>query len=45
MSSIEAERLVEEQAAFFVEAKDYLIRMWDNPRQCSPAFIREEENI
>lgn len=45
MSSMEAERLVEEQAAFFVEAKDYLIRMWDNPRQCSPTFIREEENI
>ena len=45
MTSIEAEKVVEEQAAFFVEAKDYLIDMWDNPRQCSPKFLQEAEKI
>ncbi|MDQ1238599.1 MAG: glucosylglycerate synthase [Thermodesulfobacteriota bacterium] len=45
MSSLEAERLVEEQAAFFVEAKDYLMTMWDNPRQCSTTFIKEAEEL
>lgn len=45
MSSLEAESLVEEQATFFVEAKDYLLTMWDNPKQCSTTFIREAEEL
>ncbi|HMK34160.1 MAG TPA: glycosyltransferase [Desulfomonilaceae bacterium] len=45
MTSAEAERLVEEQAAFFVDAKDYLIDVWDNPRQCSPTFTQETEDF
>ncbi len=43
MTSAQAERIVEEQAAFFVDAKDYLIDVWDNPRQCSPTFMEEVE--
>lgn len=45
MDSFQAERLVEEQAALFVEAKDYLINVWDNPRQCSVSFMQEAEKL
>jgi glycosyltransferase involved in cell wall biosynthesis len=45
MDSLQAERVVEEQAGFFVEAKDYLISAWDNPRQCSITFIREAATL
>lgn len=45
MSSLEAEKVVEEQAALFVELKDYLIRQWDNPRQCSPLFEEAAEKL
>jgi glucosylglycerate synthase len=45
MTSAEAELLVEEQASFFVDAKDYLIGAWDMPRQCSVRFAVEEENL
>lgn len=45
MNSWEAEKLVEDQAEFFVIAKDYLIQAWDNPRPCSVSFISEMENL
>jgi len=45
MTSFQAEALVEEQASFFVDAKDYLINAWDNPRQCSAEFLAEAENL
>jgi glucosylglycerate synthase len=45
MDSFQAERLVEEQAALFVDAKDYLIDVWDNPRQLSASFMEEAEKI
>jgi glucosylglycerate synthase len=45
MDSFQAERLVDEQAALFVEAKDYLVTMWDNPRQCSVSFMQEAEKV
>jgi hypothetical protein len=45
MDSREAELVVEEQAIFFVEAKDYLINVWDHPRQCTATFIQEVENL
>lgn len=45
MTSQEAEHLVEEQAAFFVDAKDYLIQAWDNPRTCSRDFLGEAEEL
>lgn len=45
MNSLEAEKLVEDQAAFFVDAKDYLIEVWDNPRQCSATFLQEAEEL
>ncbi len=32
MDSLEAERLVEEQADLFVEAKDFLRQVWNTPR-------------
>jgi uncharacterized protein (DUF1778 family) len=45
MTCEEAERVVEEQATLFVEAKDYLIQAWDNPRQCSTEFLHATENL
>jgi hypothetical protein len=45
MDSLTAERLVEEQAALFVEAKDYLLSVWENPRQCSFAFQEQAEEL
>jgi hypothetical protein len=45
MSSLEAERVVEEQAGLFVDAKDYLLNVWDNPRECSTSFMREAEKL
>lgn len=45
MTSAAAESVVEDQASFFVEAKDYLIREWDNPRQCSTDFLRAAEDL
>ncbi|MBM3302187.1 MAG: glycosyl transferase family 2, partial [Deltaproteobacteria bacterium] len=45
MSSEEAERLVEEQASFFVDAKDYLLSAWENPRQCSRTFEQAAEEL
>ncbi len=45
MNSLEAEKLVEDQAAFFVDAKYYLLDVWDNPRECSMRFIQEAEEM
>jgi glycosyltransferase involved in cell wall biosynthesis len=45
MDSFQAERLVEDQAALFVDAKDYLLDVWDNPRQCSLSFMQEAEKL
>ena len=45
MNSFEAEHLVEEQAGLFLDAKDYLINVWDNPRECSTWFMREAEKL
>ncbi|MEJ2718299.1 MAG: glycosyl transferase family 2, partial [Deltaproteobacteria bacterium] len=45
MGSAEAEAVVEEQAEFFVRAKDYLINVWDHPRECSPTFLAGAENL
>jgi len=45
MDSFQAEELVEEQAKMFIDAKDYLIQSWDNPRQCSLAFMQAAENM
>ncbi|MEW6348807.1 MAG: glycosyltransferase [Thermodesulfobacteriota bacterium] len=45
MDSSEAEQLVEEQAALFVDAKDYLISVWDNPKQCSVSFMEAAEKM
>lgn len=45
MDSAQAEALVEQQADLFVEAKDYLVATWDNPRVCSEVFRSEAENL
>lgn len=45
MDSFQAEGLVEEQAALFVDAKDYLLEVWDNPRQFSPSVMQEAEKL
>jgi glucosylglycerate synthase len=45
MDSFEAERVVEDQAALFVDAKDYLLTMWDQPRQESEEFHRHAEDL
>ncbi len=45
MDSLQTERLVERQAELFVEAKDYLISVWDNPRQWSVTFMQAAENM
>jgi glycosyltransferase involved in cell wall biosynthesis len=45
MDSFQAEQLVEEQAAFFVEAKDYLINVWDHPRAVTRSFVEEAEKL
>ncbi|MFH1118058.1 MAG: glycosyltransferase [Pseudomonadota bacterium] len=45
MNSLEAERVVEEQAGLFVDAKDYLLDVWGNPRECSTSFIQEAEKL
>ena len=43
MNSSEAEQMVEQQAIFFVEAKDYLVTCWDNPHVCSSTFLNEAQ--
>jgi glucosylglycerate synthase len=45
MDSLQAEGLVEDQAALFVDAKDYLIEVWDNPRQFSASVMQEAEKL
>jgi glucosylglycerate synthase len=45
MTSEGAERVVEAQASLFVEAKDYLIQEWNNPRQCSTEFLQAAEDL
>ncbi len=45
MNSFEAENLVEQQANFFVEAKDYLINAWDTPHACSATFATEVQKL
>ena len=45
MTSAEAERVVEEQAAFFVDARDYLVDVWDNPRQSTAILMEETDNF
>lgn len=45
MDSFQAERVVEEQATFFVEAKDYLINVWDHPRAVTRSFVEEAEKL
>lgn len=36
MDSVKAEQVVEQQAEFFVEAKDFLVQVWDTPRPGTP---------
>lgn len=43
MNSSEAEQMVEQQAIFFVEAKDYLLTCWDNPNVCSSMFLNDAQ--
>lgn len=45
MDSFQAERVVEDQATFFVEAKDYLISVWDHPRAVTRSFVEEAEKL
>ncbi len=45
MNSQESEVVVDQQANFFVEAKDYLINSWDNPHACSSTFIDEAKKL
>jgi len=45
MDSSEAERIVEGQAELFIDAKDYLLSAWDNPRQCSLTFQQRAEEL
>ena len=45
MNSFEAEKLVEQQANFFVEAKDYLVSSWDTPHACSQIFVTEAKRL
>ncbi|MBM4326933.1 MAG: glycosyltransferase [Deltaproteobacteria bacterium] len=45
MDSIQAERLVQEQAQFFADAKDYLVQLWDNPRACDIGFMEAVEDL
>lgn len=45
MGSVEAEAVVEEQAEFFVRAKDYLVSVWENPRECSATFLAGAEHL
>ncbi|MCA1961059.1 MAG: glycosyltransferase family 2 protein [Desulfomonile sp.] len=45
MDSGQAEAVVEEQAELFVEAKDYLLATWDNPKVCSETFQHGAENL
>lgn len=45
MDSHQAEKVVEEQAAFFVDAKDYLIDVWQHPREVSRSFEEEAKNL
>lgn len=44
MDSRQAEKLVEAQGEFFVEAKDYLVKCWNSPLVCISADEREAEN-
>jgi hypothetical protein len=45
MTSADAERLVEDQASFFVDARDYLLRVWNKRRECRPEFVRQAEEL
>lgn len=45
MDSLEAERVVDEQAQLFVDAKDYLIEVWKHPREVTPSFAEEAEKL
>jgi len=43
METAACEALVEQQAELFVEAKDYLIGVWDGPKQCSTSLLAGAE--
>jgi hypothetical protein len=43
MDSLEAEQAVERQAEFFVEAKDFLVQVWDTPRPGMSEVARAED--
>ncbi len=43
MDSLEAEQTVERQAEFFVEAKDFLVQVWDTPRPGLSEVARAED--
>lgn len=45
MDSLQAERAVEEQAQLFVDAKDYLIEVWEHPREVTASFKEEAEKL
>lgn len=45
MTSAEAEHVVEDQAAFFVQAKDYLVDLWERPKTASHTFIEEAQKL
>jgi hypothetical protein len=45
MDSFQAEQVVEDQATFFVDAKDYLVNVWDHPRAVTRSFMEEAEKL